>query len=318
MLLRTIEEFKTYITNLDAGFEDLEYFQPHLNTAEDWLKREIIGSELYNHLNTTSGMLTGEIYDRCREVIALQAYINALDELDVIQTPTGLGVINTNNYAPASRDRSKKLIQSLKSRLDIATEDLIDYLIGSDKEYLDRWKESEAHSKIYNVLVYCARDFSEYYNIYDNRSVYLNIRNDLKAVELTKIADRISSAFLNEIKTKQKEYQLTEKINQILPELKLAEVYYAMSSAVYSGRIMIKDNTIELSGPDNAFTRATNRKLQADFFTLGNEFLRKVVNHLKKNIDDYPTYKESDAYARETYSGYTNDNETDPIFVGPS
>jgi len=318
MLLKIIEEFKEIIPNLDASIQDLDDFDPYINTAEDWLKRDILGKALYDHLNSDSGMQTGEIYNRCREVIALHAYLNAMPDFDVIQTSTGLGVINNKDFAPASKDRAAKLAENINKRLDLAIEDLIDFLIGSPSEYFDKWKESSAHNKIYETLVYSARDFSEYYDIQDNRTLYISIKNDLKAVEQTKISEKISTAFLNELKTKQKEYKLTEKINAIFPSLKYAIIYYAMSSAMSTERITVFGNTVKLSGPNNAFTRMENRKLQEDFNKLGNEFLQKVVNHLKKNADDYPTYKESDEYARETYSGWANDDQTDPIFVGPS
>jgi hypothetical protein len=318
MLLTTIDQFQDIIPNLDAGFEDLTFFQPYINTAEDWIKRDIIGENLYNDLNTASGDNSGEIYNKCRSVIALYSYFLAIPDLDVIQTNAGLGVVNNQDFAPASKERTKKLQENIQKRMNVAIEDLIDYLIGSDSTYFNKWKESSAHDKIYSVLVYSTRDFSEYYDLYDNRTLYLALRNEIKAVERTKIAGKISQAFLNQLKTAQKDYELNEKHNAILPDLKYAIIYYAMSSALYSEKISMQGNTALLHIPNDPFIRANNRQRQSDFYSLARQFLDKVINYLNNNIDDYSTYADSDEYARQTYSGWENDDETDPIFVGPS
>ncbi|MCF8232817.1 MAG: hypothetical protein K9J27_11570 [Bacteroidales bacterium] len=318
MLVTTIDQFRRVLPNLDASWDSTEDLTIYIESAERWLKNEILGQELYDYLNTTSGTQEGEIYTLCRNVIVLHSYLLGQPDLDTIQTKQGLGVVNNQQFSPASRDRSSNLLENVKKRLDTEVEELIEYLEGSPQEYKDKWKGSPAHEKIFETLVYSSRDFSEYYEIFDNRRLFLKLRSDLKAVETTRLANEISQAYLDELRDKQKDGQLTEKETAILPRLKYADVYLAMASALYTERISIKDDTIELTGPNSAFTRSANRKIQQDFYRLGGQLINEVVTYLNDHIDEYPTYADSDVYARKTYDGWVNDDETDPMFVSPS
>jgi len=274
---------------------------------------------LYDYLNEASGTHEGTIYEYCRKISALHAYYNAIPDLDTIQTTTGLGIINNQNYSPASQERVKNLRHNIRRRLDTAIEDVIAYLPGTEKEYLDKWKGSQAHEKIFSVLVFSARDFSEHIELDDDRIVYQRLRGDMQDAEMFIVGRHVSAELLEDVREKQKDFVLTKKENAILYKLKHAIVNYAFADALYRERISIDDGTIMLNGPDNPGTRAANRKLKDDYTKTATKSLNDVITYMKEHLDDYPKYKESDAYIRYAdYQGWINDDTDDPFFVSPT
>lgn len=70
--------------------------------------------------------------------IVLAAFIDAVPSLDLVVTPTGFGVVNTETVAPASKERIERLISSLRDRADKILE-----LLLHQVRYYPEWRESE-------------------------------------------------------------------------------------------------------------------------------------------------------------------------------
>lgn len=70
--------------------------------------------------------------------IVLSAFIDAVPSLDLVVTPTGFGVVNTETVAPASKERIERLISSLRDRAD----KILELLLERVRTYPE-WRASE-------------------------------------------------------------------------------------------------------------------------------------------------------------------------------
>ena len=56
------------------------------------------------------------------KLIATEAFMQAIPNLDLVLTPNGFGIVSNSNVAPASKDRVERLINSLEALRDNAIE----------------------------------------------------------------------------------------------------------------------------------------------------------------------------------------------------
>lgn len=60
------------------------------------------------------------------KIVVAEAFADAAPSLDIVITPSGLGVINTDNLAPASKERVERLIASLRTYVEANRKLLLD------------------------------------------------------------------------------------------------------------------------------------------------------------------------------------------------
>lgn len=82
---------------------------PWIQSAKGWLESEYLGPD--DFLNEDDNAKA------CR-IVVFKAFADAIPSLDLVVTPTGFGVISTDSVAPASKDRIKRLLESLGSQID--------------------------------------------------------------------------------------------------------------------------------------------------------------------------------------------------------
>lgn len=108
-----------------------------------------IGEKLAPFIRNTANQLISEylmpgdfLKQLDREVamqyIVVTAFADAVPSLDIVVTPTGFGVVNTETVAPASKERVERLIDSLRN----SSASLLDYLLTRVRTYPE-WRESE-------------------------------------------------------------------------------------------------------------------------------------------------------------------------------
>lgn len=102
---------------------------PWIQSAKDWLESEYLGP---------GDFLSEQDNYRALRIVVLKALADAVPSLDLVVTPTGFGVINTETIAPASKERVERLLESLKRKVD----DELDILIEFCHQYPE-WRESE-------------------------------------------------------------------------------------------------------------------------------------------------------------------------------
>lgn len=83
--------------------------EPYVDDAVLWLTSELLGASVE---------LKPEHERLAVRAVILRAFIMAIPSLDLVATPTGFGVISSQNMAPASKERVERLIASLGRNLD--------------------------------------------------------------------------------------------------------------------------------------------------------------------------------------------------------
>lgn len=116
-----------YIPNVVTaveGEEDLfTKMIPHLNTAERWFSRKVAQGIKVSSEEEPIQIL-------CRTIVACEAFRLAVPSLNVILTANGFGIVSNSSVAPASKDRTDALCESLIELRDNAIEQLIFALDG--------------------------------------------------------------------------------------------------------------------------------------------------------------------------------------------
>jgi hypothetical protein len=101
---------------------------PFIEGADQWITVHIVGNvELDPHL----------LFMMQRLVVTM-AFQQAVPSLDLVVTPNGFGIVNTQSIAPASKERVERLIESLTQSVNVQLTELVNQL-----HYCDAWLESE-------------------------------------------------------------------------------------------------------------------------------------------------------------------------------
>ena len=109
----TNAELRSIIPNVIHEVEGesllIDKLAPWLASANKWLTDNFVGEDY----SLPEGLLP-----RTKNIIVCKAFADAEPSLDVILSPAGFAVINTDGRAPASKERVERLIASLLSMVD--------------------------------------------------------------------------------------------------------------------------------------------------------------------------------------------------------
>ena len=112
---------RKYIPNVMLEVDDetplAQKLEPYIESAQLWLEREYTG---------TDDFLSPQHKQLALKIVILRAFADAAPSLDLIITPSGMGVVNTESVAPASKERVDLLIASLNDMVDANISLLVD------------------------------------------------------------------------------------------------------------------------------------------------------------------------------------------------
>lgn len=109
----------------------IEKVADHLDAAEHWVADTFIGWAIYDTL-VTDPLWLGALGGLVNRIVATEALANALPALDLVLTTNGLGVVSNQNIAPASKERTERLLASLIRTRDTAIDAVLQALPGFD------------------------------------------------------------------------------------------------------------------------------------------------------------------------------------------
>lgn len=95
----------------------LDKLAPFIEAAKLWLESEYLGKDDF---------LSENHNDFAMKILVKKAFADAVPSLDLIITPSGMGVINTDNMAPASKERVERLVASLRDYVRVNIPVLLD------------------------------------------------------------------------------------------------------------------------------------------------------------------------------------------------
>lgn len=319
MILQTLDQFKLAVPTA-AGVQEWEELQTYVESAEKWLRRNVLGTSLYDAIcdeidageYTGSGdaLATDELKLMCHVIAGNHAYWDAIPFLDVIHTDAGFGVIQSQNRVPASKERIERLRAQCLLRRDAEIDNLMEYL-QENGQYATLWEADSVFDDLFGSLLPTLIIFRKYNNIAD-RATLDKIRPSIVAVQNTIIADAISQDFVDELVAAQKGSSFTTAHNAILSMLRDAIAKLAIAHAVEDMSVVVDSTGILRSyniGQTNYADEARLSLYKDSYYKTGMKLLEKVVNYIHNNLEDYPTYVASDEYTAIVTSGFANDTD---------
>jgi len=318
MLVTTIDQIIVVVPTLDSEveFADLESY---VESAEAWLKNDILGTALYTTLNADQ-VANADAVAICRRVISLAAYYEVIPFLDLVHTPTGFGVVSNNNVAPASKDRVAALREQVANRRDKETEALMEYL-ELTTTYHTEWKASDAYSLAWDLLIPTATIFNKYFDIDKSRRTYVKMMSVIRKIQELHITQAISQDYLDELIEKIKDDDLGTADEAILANLRKAVVFLSLADGIDTLSVVIDQKGIARSyiiGRTSVANESRIMELRSNFNTTGTKYLGIIVNLMNSNLTDYVTYADSDEYAASiaAFTGFVNEETNAICFTG--
>lgn len=134
-------------------------FNDALEVAQSALVDNIIGEDLETRLEARESD-DARLLKMCQRVIAVEAFLKSIPEMDLVLTDSGFGVISNQDVAPASKERVASLTAGLQAKLDEAKDRLVTYLLASDK-YADDWRGTEQFTRLSDGLILTFAEFKD-------------------------------------------------------------------------------------------------------------------------------------------------------------
>lgn len=134
-------------------------FNDALDVAQCALVEDIIGTDLETILEARNND-DSRLLKMCQRVIAVEAFLKSIPEMDLVLTDSGFGVISNQDVAPASKERVANLTAGLQNKLDEAKDRLVTYLMASDR-YSDDWRGTEQFARLSDGLILTFAEFKD-------------------------------------------------------------------------------------------------------------------------------------------------------------
>ena len=279
MIVASYSEMKPFLPAIAMKGEPT-IFDDALEMVQDALVEDIIGEDLETVLEARE---TGDqrLLKMCQRVIAVEAFLRSIPELDLVLTDSGFGVISNQDIAPASKERVANLTAGLQAKLDESKDRLVSFLMASEK-YED-WRGTQQFARLADGLILTFAEFKDV-AVYNPRTAdlypktwtdFLKLNSSLNVALTSDVAAYISPEYASE---------LLEKIldkETLLPSEK--KVLHLVKVAIA---------TIALGDRETGITQAI-----------------KAANFMKANPGDFPTFIGSDAA-----SDLSNEHSDTPMF----
>lgn len=157
MLVSRYNEMKPFLPAIAMKGEPT-IFDEALALAQENLVDDIIGEALETILeNRDNG--DSRLLKACQRVIAVEAFLKSIPEMDLVLTDAGFGVISNQDVAPASKERVANLTAGLQARLDESKDRLVSYLMASQR-YED-WRGTEQFARLADGLILTFAEFRD-------------------------------------------------------------------------------------------------------------------------------------------------------------
>lgn len=188
MLMRYVPHSIKPVAGENPLFDKIEV---HLESAESWVEQNFTGSDLLNDIDA----LNPTLVDALRLLVVAEALNRAIPSLDLVLTPNGFGVVNTNTVAAASKQRVDRLIGSMRELRDEAIEQTLSLLPD-----VEDWVETpQAH--FFATTLFPNIDLCPLCGYNSGRwEKYVELRSRAVGIELTLAEDYFSPELMSELR----------------------------------------------------------------------------------------------------------------------
>lgn len=258
-------------TATDATAEVFELVQPHFDAEVEYLEDFVLGFK-------TEDVETQLEY-LCKKFVCYNAFAKLIPQLDLILTPTGFGVVRTENLAPASPERVNNLLRAITNAAADAIDGLLYYLI---KKQPNKWGEKVQASTWITSVFYTGIQLAQY-----------GIRESAHRSDLVALRPRILEA----------ETQIMSRISPELFEALLVKIRTNYGDVELWRHLHVR--IIQVVRLHLQQDRRAERYQQ--------DLLLKFV---EDNLDTFTAYAESSTYKANHYKPYENRQDDTTFFFG--
>ena len=129
-LVITKIEFESFLSvATSAHMEVYEKVEPHFAATYDECKADVLGDV---GASAAEGEQNPTLTENVKRWVAIRAFLSVFRQLDLVLTPTGFGVVSTQQMAPASKPRVDALVGHLRDSALRAHGQLLESLCSVD------------------------------------------------------------------------------------------------------------------------------------------------------------------------------------------
>lgn len=190
MLMRYVPHSIKPVSGETSLFEKIEV---HLQLAEDWVVATFVPETTLTRILSYAD--NNPLKHHLCQLTVADALCRAVPSLDLVLTPNGFGVVNTNTVAAASKQRVDRLIGSLRELRDGAIEQALSLLPGEED-----WVETpQAH--YFATTLFPNIDLSTLCGHNSGRwEKYVELRSRAVGIELTLAEEYFSPELMSELR----------------------------------------------------------------------------------------------------------------------
>lgn len=222
-----------------------EKISVHLEAAENWVRDTFTSDKTFNTIvgYTEDNPIRVNL---CR-LVASEALHKAIPSLDLVFTPNGFAVTQTQNLTPASKQRVDRLIGSMLSQRDECIARLLPELVGASQ-----WLKS-AQAQFFGSTLFPDLSLIDQFPVPNSQSPrsrwerFLELRPQIIDLEASIAEEFISPELMSALRSENLRGDLTGKRSEIVRQVKAQVVGYLRSGSFNSRRLADIVNYIRLN-----------------------------------------------------------------------
>jgi len=247
-IITTDEQLRSHLPNIIASVKGetplIERLALFLDLAEDWVINTFTSEGTFNTICDYTD--SNNIKILCSRLVVADALRRAIPSLDIVLTPNGFGVINTNNLAPASKPRIDRLVGSMLSHRDDCIAALLPELPGASK-----WLTSP-QADFFGATLFPTLEIVEAIGSTSSTKWerYIELRQTVIDLEASLAKEWLSPELLSALRAKNIRSSLNNKRSTLVSQVKAQIICYLRESSFNSRRLADIVNYIRQSPND--------------------------------------------------------------------
>lgn len=319
------EEIKKYISvNVSTNYNTIK---PYIEVAEREYIKRLLGDDQYEELtdyyydHALPEERLDTLLEHVQRALINLAYYRGFPLLNVKMSDQGAYRNETEKQKSLFKYQESALWKMFKQDGFNGLDAILEYL-EDNIDLFPEFQTSPNYTIFKSNFINTTKTFDDIYSIGGSRLVFLKLRRFMNIIEDSKIIALIGRAFFDELKTQIKEITLTIVNAKAVEFIQKAVAFYSIAQGLVELGINITDNGLVFEtreGGDFDYNKDTSvtgdelSNLIASARKNGEMYLGYLKDHLHENIDDYPTYRDSDQYD-ETNTAHIRDNSNKKTF----
>jgi hypothetical protein len=300
-------DFKAFYPAVNRNM-DWSTIEPFVQQAEDTEILPAIGQAFYDQLHaeyddtgTIADAIVAKTFRLLRTALAHYAMYAALPQLNIRIGDAGTNETSASDVVPVRQwvfnQNRWETLKTAARYLDMALEHMEQQVAAENDDY-DAFRDSEAYTISRELLIPNARTFQRFYNITSSRRAYGKLRPYIRKAEKMYLFPLLG-AWYEEISTQHNSNTLSsenadalEMIQQLLAERTMLLAIPDLNILNDGEGWRVIENLQSL--PDSMNLKESVQQLQTRAETNAAQYELQLMNFLYANLDDYPTFRDSD------------------------